>query len=159
MTDHNQQSSCKYVQVNNPEPVFTVPQDYTPWPFSLKLMVKANGFTESFSFDIASAMSRRDGIRKRKPHFAPQSDECVAHGDVFYYDPCQIKFCAHSGDCRCGLATKSLSGEVSITRAIRALESLEKILNLLPAHRIAIQLLRFFSPLSCSNFLAYFHSL
>ncbi|TWY43774.1 replication protein, partial [Klebsiella pneumoniae] len=26
MTDHNQQSSCKYVQVNNPEPVFTVPQ-------------------------------------------------------------------------------------------------------------------------------------
>ncbi|EPG3099960.1 hypothetical protein PJ765_004923 [Escherichia coli] len=37
MTDHNQQSSRKCVQVNNPEPVFTVPQDYTPWPFSLKL--------------------------------------------------------------------------------------------------------------------------
>jgi hypothetical protein len=31
----------------------------------------------------------------------------------------------------------------------------KKILNLLPAHRIAIQLL-IFSPLSCSNFLAYF---
>ena len=54
MTDHNQQSSRKYVQVNNPEPVFTVPQDYTPWPFSLKLMVKANGFTESFSFDVTA---------------------------------------------------------------------------------------------------------
>ncbi|MGS3710687.1 hypothetical protein ACB252_00105 [Klebsiella pneumoniae] len=37
MTDHNQQSSRKYVQVNNPAPVFTVPLDYTPWPFSLKL--------------------------------------------------------------------------------------------------------------------------
>jgi hypothetical protein len=46
---------------------------------------------------------------------------------VFITIPCQIKFCAHSEIAlECGLATKSLSGEVSITRAIRALESLEK---------------------------------
>ncbi|WP_251301875.1 plasmid replication initiator RepA [Escherichia coli] len=162
MTDHNQQSSCKYVQVNNPEPVFTVPQDYTPWPFSLKLMVKANGFTESFSFDIASAMSRRDGIRKRKPPFLRRrAMNALLMAMCFYYDPLSNKVLRSLREIalECGLATKSLSGEVSITRAIRALESLEKILNLLPAHRIAIQLLRFFSPLSCSNFLAYFHSL
>ncbi|HBX9989945.1 TPA: replication protein, partial [Klebsiella variicola] len=92
MTDHNQQSSRKYVQVNNPEPVFTVPQDYTPWPFSLKLMVKANGFTESFSFDIASAMSRRDGIRKRKPPFLRRrAMNALLMAMCFYYDPLSNK--------------------------------------------------------------------
>ncbi|CAH1460014.1 replication protein (plasmid) [Klebsiella quasipneumoniae] len=162
MTDHNQQSSCKYVQVNNPEPVFTVPRDYTPRPFSLKLMVKANGFTESFSFDIASAMSRRDGIRKRKPpHFAPQSDECVAHGDVFYYDPLSNKVLRslrrlpRSADLQLNL----FLAKCPLHEQSGHWNRWKKILNLLPAHRIAIQLLRFFSPLSCSNFLAYFHSL
>ena len=128
MTDHNQQSSCKYVQVNNPEPVFTVPQDYTPWPFSLKLMVKANGFTESFSFDIASAMSRRDGIRKRKPPFLRRrAMNALLMAMCFYYDPLSNKVLRSLREIalECGLATKSLSGEVSITRAIRALESLE----------------------------------
>ncbi|CAM7588460.1 plasmid replication initiator RepA [Klebsiella variicola] len=129
MTDHNQQSSRKYVQVNNPEPVFTVPQDYTPWPFSLKLMVKANGFTESFSFDIASAMSRRDGIRKRKPPFLRRrAMNALLMAMCFYYDPLSNKVLRSLREIalECGLATKSLSGEVSITRAIRALESLEK---------------------------------
>ncbi len=119
MTDHNQQSSRKYVQVNNPEPVFTVPQDYTPWPFSLKLMVKANGFTESFSFDIASAMSRRDGIRKRKPPFLRRrAMNALLMAMCFYYDPLSNKvLCSLREIAReCGLATKSLSGEVSITR-------------------------------------------
>ncbi|WP_258924887.1 RepA family replication protein, partial [Klebsiella pneumoniae] len=119
MTDHNQQSSCKYVQVNNPEPVFTVPQDYTPWPFSLKLMVKANGFTESFSFDIASAMSRRDGIRKRKPPFLRRrAMNALLMAMCFYYDPLSNKVLRSLREIalECGLATKSLSGEVSITR-------------------------------------------
>ncbi len=118
MTDHNQQSSCKYVQVNNPEPVFTVPQDYTPWPFSLKLMVKANGFTESFSFDIASAMSRRDGIRKRKPPFLRRrAMNALLMAMCFYYDPLSNKVLRSLREIalECGLATKSLSGEVSIT--------------------------------------------
>ncbi len=46
---------------------------------------------------------------------------------VFITIPCQKSSALTQGDCpECGLATKSLSGEVSITRAIRALESLEK---------------------------------
>ncbi|MGY7792841.1 hypothetical protein L1S22_26790 [Klebsiella pneumoniae] len=162
MTDHNQQSSCKYVQVNNPEPVFTVPQDYTPWPFSLKLMVKANGFTESFSFDIASAMSRRDGIRKRKPPFLRRrAMNALLMAMCFYYDPLSNKVLRSLREIalECGLATKSLSGEGPLHEQSGHWNRWKKILNLLPAHRIAIQLLRFFSPLSCSNFLAYFHSL
>ncbi|WP_251301869.1 RepA family replication protein [Escherichia coli] len=47
---------------------------------------------------------------------------------VFYYDPLSNKVLRSLREIalECGLATKSLSGEVSITRAIRALESLEK---------------------------------
>lgn len=46
----------------------------------------------------------------------------------FYYDPLSNKVLRSLREIalECGLATKSLSGEVSITRAIRALESLEK---------------------------------
>ncbi len=45
----------------------------------------------------------------------------------FYYDPLSNKVLRSLRRLpECGLATKSLSGEVSITRAIRALESLEK---------------------------------
>lgn len=162
MTDHNQQSSCKYVQVNNPEPVFTVPQDYTPWPFSLKLMVKANGFTESFSFDIASAMSRRDGIRKRKPPFLRRrAMNALLMAMCFYYDPLSNKVLRSlrrlpwSADLQLNL----FLAKCPLHEQSGHWNRWKKILNLLPAHRIAIQLLRFFSPLSCSNFLAYFHSL
>lgn len=47
----------------------------------------------------------------------------------FYYDPLSNKVLRSLREIalECGLATKSLSGEVSITRAIRALESLEKV--------------------------------
>ncbi|MEI6957398.1 RepA family replication protein, partial [Klebsiella pneumoniae] len=83
---------------------------------------KANGFTESFSFDIASAMSRRDGIRKRKPPFLRRrAMNALLMAMCFYYDPLSNKVLRSLREIalECGLATKSLSGEVSITRAIR----------------------------------------
>jgi len=129
VTNHNQQCPHKYVRVNNPDPVFTVSQDYTPWPFSLKLMAKANGFTESFDFDIASAMSRRDGIRKRKPPvLRRRAMNALLMAMCFYYDPLSNKVLRSLREMapECGLVSQSLSGEVSIGRAVRALESLEK---------------------------------
>ncbi|EAR4972047.1 replication protein [Salmonella enterica] len=129
MADNNQQCQNNYVQVKNPEPAFMVPQDYIPWPFSLKLMAKAEGFTEGFEFDIASAISRRDGKRKRKPPvLRRKAMNALLMAMCFYYDPLSNKVQRTPRDMafECGLARHSLTGEVSIERAVGALESLEK---------------------------------
>ncbi|ELE9730618.1 replication protein [Enterobacter kobei] len=129
MADHNQQCPNNYVQVKNPEPAFMVSQDYIPHPFSLKLMAKAEGFTESFDFDIASAISQRDGKRKRKPPvLRRRAMNALLMAMCFYYDPLSNKVQRTRRDMafECGLARHSLTGEVSIERAIGALESLEK---------------------------------
>lgn len=129
MSDYNQQRPNNYVQVNNPEPDFTVPQNYTPWSFALKLMAKADGFTESFEFDIASAISRREGKRKRKPPvLRRRAMNALLMALCFYYDPLSNKVLLSLRDIasECGLVRHSFSGEVSIERAVRALESLEK---------------------------------
>jgi incFII family plasmid replication initiator RepA len=129
VADHNQQYPNNYVQVKNPEPAFTVPQDYNPWPFSLKLMAKAEGFTGSFDFDIASAISQRDGKRKRKPSVLRlRAMNALLMAMCFYYDPLSNKIQRTLRDMafECGLACHSLNGDVSIKRAVRALEPLEK---------------------------------
>lgn len=118
-----------YRQVKNPEPAFTVPQDYIPWPFSLKLMAKAEGFTESFDFVIASAISQRDGTRKRKPPVLRRRVmNALLMAMCFYYDPLsnRVQRTLREMAFECGLARHSLTGEVSIERAVGALESLEK---------------------------------
>lgn len=129
MTDHNQPRPTNYVQVKNPEPVFLVPQDYSPWPFALKLMAKVDGFTEGFYFDIASAILRRDGKRKRKPPvLRRRAMNALLMAMCFYYDPLSNKVQRSLREMafECGLVRHSLTGEVSIERAVRALESLEK---------------------------------
>jgi hypothetical protein len=78
-----------------------------------------------------------------------------------YYDPLSNKVLRSLREIalECGLATKSLSGEVSITRAIRALESLEKDFEFVACSSDCYSTAEIFFTLSCSNFLAYFHSL
>ncbi|MBF4180364.1 plasmid replication initiator RepA [Lelliottia nimipressuralis] len=129
MADHNKQSPNNYTQVKNPEPAFKVPQDYIPWPFALKLMAKAEGFADSFYFDIASAISRRDGKRKRKPPvLRRRAVNALLMAMCFYYDPLSNKVQRSLREMafECGLVRHSLTGEVSIERAVGALESLEK---------------------------------
>ena len=147
MTDHNQQSSCKYVQVNNPEPVFTVPQDYTPWPFSLKLMVKP---MVSLKASVSISHQRcRVGTEYENvnPHFLRRrAMNALLMAMCFYYDPCQIKFCAHSGRLpwSADLQLNLFLAKCPLHEQSGHWNRWKKILNLLPAHRIAIQLLRFF---------------
>lgn len=129
MTDHAQHNSSRNSQVKNPEPSFVIPDNYTPSLFSLKLMAKANGFTESFSFDIASAYLRRIQKRKRKPPVQRRKAmNALLMAMCFYFDPetYRVQRSVRQLAIECGLSRKTLTGDVVIDRAIRAITSLEQ---------------------------------
>ncbi|MEG5888156.1 plasmid replication initiator RepA [Enterobacter ludwigii] len=121
-----------YRQVKNPNPVFTPPEGSITHPFCQKLMKRAHGYTESIDFDIRYLFSRLEGKRKRKPPvLRRRAIESLLQGLCFYYEPstnrvrCTVAHLA----IECGLVTKSSSGVLSKSKAIKALYSLEKDLG------------------------------
>ena len=119
MTDLHQ---TYYRQVKNPNPVFTPREGAGTLKFCEKLMEKAVGFTSRFDFAIHVAHARSRGLRRR-------AIDALLQGQCFHYDPlanrvqCSITTLA----IECGLATESVAGTLSITRATRALTFLSEL--------------------------------
>ncbi|QXD00956.1 incFII family plasmid replication initiator RepA [Klebsiella sp. PL-2018] len=127
---HNQVFSPHYSQVKNPHPAFTSRENRKTLPFCQKLMTKAEGFTARFDFSIHVAFVRSLGERKRKPPvLRRRAIDALLQGLCFHYDPlanrvqCSITTLA----IECGLATESDSGNLSITRATRALHFMAEL--------------------------------
>lgn len=119
----------QYLQVQNPDPVFNVPEGKETSSFCKKLMQKTDGFTEGFAFDIASAFSCASGKRKRKPPvLRRKAISALLKAMCFYYDPLSNTVIRSVTELalECGLARKSASGYLSIERAVRAIKSLEE---------------------------------
>ncbi|MEC5509942.1 plasmid replication initiator RepA [Klebsiella oxytoca] len=133
----SEQSRYYYKQVKNPFPAFTLPEDTGTIPFCLKLMEKAKDFTSRFDFLLHVAFSRSIGRRKRKPPVLRcRAIDALLQGMCFHYDPlagergrvqCSITTLA----IECGLATESEKGNLAITKATRALKSLDKDFGLI----------------------------
>lgn len=119
----------QYLQVQNPDPVFNVPEGKEISSFCKKLMQKTDGFTEGFAFDIASAFSCASGKRKRKPPvLRRRAISALLKAMCFYYDPLSNTVIRSVTELalECGLARKSASDYFSIERAVRAIKSLEE---------------------------------
>lgn len=93
-------------------------------------MTKAEGFTSRFDFSIHVAFVRSLGERQRKPPvLRRRAIDALLQGMCFHYDPlanrvqCSITTLA----IECGLATESESGNLSITRATRALHFMAQL--------------------------------
>lgn len=118
----------QYLQVQNPDPVFNVPEGKETSSFCKKLMQKTDGFNEGFAFDIASAFSCASGKRKRKPPvLRRRAISALLKAMCFYYDPLSNTVIRSVTELalECGLARKSASGYLSIERAVRAIKSIE----------------------------------
>lgn len=119
----------QYLQVQNPDPVFNVPEGKDTSLFCKKLMQKTDGFTEVFAFDIASAFSCASGKRKRKPPvLRRRAISALLNAMCFYYDPLSNTVLRTVTELalECGLARKAANGHLSIERAVRAIKSLEE---------------------------------
>lgn len=122
-----------YRQVKNPFPSFVVPKkkgsndEKSTLPFNRKLMEKASGFTSRFDFSMHVAVARSLGKRFRTPPpLRLRAIEALLQGLCFHYDPLANRANATLTTIaiECGLATESKNGNLSITRATRALQSL-----------------------------------
>lgn len=136
MTEQLITSASQYKQVKNPYPKFVEPEDKRTLPFCRKLMTKAQGFTERFDFLMHVAFSRSLGKRHRKPSpLRCRAIEALLQGMCFHYDPLagergRVQCSVTTLAIECELATDS-NGKLSITRATRALESLDKDFGLI----------------------------
>lgn len=137
MTDNTHKSP--YRQVKNANPVF-VPgtgKDGKPketLPFCQKLMQKTANFTAGFDFDILVACARARGWRKRKPpKLRRDAIDALLPALCFHYDPLanRVNASITTIAMECGLATESEAGNLSISRATRALKFLAFDLELL----------------------------
>ncbi|EJE2377837.1 incFII family plasmid replication initiator RepA, partial [Salmonella enterica] len=93
-------------------------------PFCRKLMAKAEGFTSRFDFSIHVAFLRSLGKRHRMPPLLRRrAIDALLQGLCFHYDPLanRVQRSITNLAIECGLATESKSGNLSITRATRAL--------------------------------------
>ena len=124
-----------YRQVKNPFPTFVIPKkkgsnaEKPTLPFNRKLMEKAEGFTSRFDFSMHVAVARSLGKRFRKPPVLRlRAIEALLQGLCFHYDPLANRANATLTTIaiECGLATESKKGNLAITRATRALQSLAK---------------------------------
>lgn len=118
-----------YTQVKNPFPCFTPPEGKETLPFCRKLMLKATGFTEKLSFSMLMAFSRATGKRHRQPpKLRRAAIDALMQALCFHYDPLgnRVNASITTIAIECGLATESENGNLSITRATRALASLAK---------------------------------
>ncbi|EDW6064597.1 incFII family plasmid replication initiator RepA [Salmonella enterica subsp. enterica serovar Oslo] len=125
-----------YRQVKNPFPKFVVPkkkgsdEEKATLPFCRKLMVKAEGFTSRFDFSIHVAFMRSLGKRHRMPPvLRRRAIDALLQGLCFHYDPLanRIQRSITNLAIECSLATESKSGNLSITRATRALKFLSEL--------------------------------
>lgn len=121
MTDLQQ---TYYRQVKNPNPVFTPREGAGTLKFCEKLMEKAVGFTSRFDCAIHVAHARSKGLRRRMPPvLRRRAIDALLQGLCFHYDPLanRVQRSITNLAIECGLATESKSGNLSITRATRAL--------------------------------------
>lgn len=125
-----------YRQVKNPFPKFVVPkkkgsdEEKATLPFCRKLMAKAEGFTSRFDFSIHVAFMRSLGKRHRMPPvLRRRAIDALLQGLCFHYDPLanRVQRSITNLAIECSLATESKSGNLSITRATRALKFLAEL--------------------------------
>lgn len=114
-----------YRQVRNPYPAFTPGEDKKTLPFCRKLMAKAAGFTSRFDFSMHVAFMRSLGKRHRMPPLLRRrAIDALLQGMCFHYDPLanRVQRSVTNLAIDCGLATESQNGNLSVTRATRALK-------------------------------------
>lgn len=119
-----------YRQVKNPVPVFTPKEGKKTLPFCRKLMAKAEGFTSRFDFSIHVAFMRSQGARQRMPPLLRRrAIDALLQGMSFHYDPLanRVQRSITNLAIECGLATESKKGNLSITRASRALKFMAEL--------------------------------
>lgn len=124
-----QNISC-YRQVKNPEPAFTPQEGKKTLPFCRKLMSKAENFTSRFDFSIHVAFLRSLGKRHRMPPvLRRRAIDALLQGMCFHYDPLanRVQCSVTTLSIECGLATESGCGNLSVTRATRALKFLAEL--------------------------------
>ncbi|QXB24108.1 incFII family plasmid replication initiator RepA [Lelliottia amnigena] len=125
-----QTPSSHYRQVKNPTPVFTPREGKKTLPFCRKLMAKAEGFTSRFDFSIHVAFMRSLGSRKRMPPLLRRrAIDALLQGLCFHHDPLanRVQRSITNLAIECGLATESKNGNLSITRATRALKFMAEL--------------------------------
>ncbi|EKJ3828549.1 incFII family plasmid replication initiator RepA [Salmonella enterica] len=119
-----------YRQVKNPNPAFTPREGKKTLPFCRKLMAKAEGFTSRFDFSVHVAVVRSLGKRHRMPPLLRRrAIDALLQGLCFHYDPLanRVQRSITNLAIECGLATESKSGNLSITRATRALKFMAEL--------------------------------
>jgi incFII family plasmid replication initiator RepA len=119
-----------YQQVKNPNPEFSPGEGKKTLPFCRKLMTKSEGFTSCFDFSMHVAFARSLGIRQRMPPLLRRrAIDALLQGMCFHYDPLanRVQCSITSLAIECGLATESKSGNLSITRATRALRFMAEL--------------------------------
>lgn len=129
MLNCKEQSFPFYTQVKNPTPCFTPPEGKSTLPFCRKLMERAVGFTDTLAFSMHMAFSRATGKRHRQPpKLRRTAIDALIQALFFHYDPLgnRVNASITTMAIECGLATESENGNLSITRATRALASLAK---------------------------------
>lgn len=119
-----------YRQVRNPHPAFTPGEDKKTLPFCRKLMEKAAGFTSRFAFPMHVAFMRSLGKRHRLPPvLRRRAIDALLQGMCFHYDPLanRVQRSVTNLAIECGLATESQNGNLSVTRATRALKFMAEL--------------------------------
>lgn len=130
MTEQNPKNSFHYVQVKNAEPRFMAREGKKTLPFCCKLMAKAEGFTSTFDFSIHVAFARSLGKRRRMPPLLRRrAIDALLQAMCFHYDPLanRVQRSITNMAIECGLTTESASGNLSISRATRALRFMSEL--------------------------------
>lgn len=111
----------------NAHPLFSMSEDKRTLPFNLKLMKAVDGFTTRFAFAMFVSFARSTGKRRRMPPPCRKlALEALLQAICFHYDPLEnhVNATITTMAIECSLATESASGNLSITRATRALQFL-----------------------------------
>jgi incFII family plasmid replication initiator RepA len=93
-------------------------------------MAKAEGFTSRFDFSVHVAFVRSLGKRHRMPPLLRRrAIDALLQGLCFHYDPLanRVQRSITNLAIECGLATESKTGNLSITRATRALKFMAEL--------------------------------
>ncbi|MDX6917796.1 incFII family plasmid replication initiator RepA [Pectobacterium carotovorum] len=120
----------QYLQVRNPNPEFTPREGKKTLPFCRKLMEKSEDFTSRFDFSMHVAFMRSLGLRRRMPPvLRRRAIDALLQGLCFHYDPLanRVQRSITNLSIECGLATESKKGNLSITRATRALRFMAEL--------------------------------
>lgn len=93
-------------------------------------MARAEGFTSLFDFSVRVAFRRSLGQRRRTPPvLRRRAIDALLQGLCFHFDPLanRVQRSITNLAIECGLATESSQGNLSITRATRALRFMEEL--------------------------------